>query len=229
MLMQRARRVALLALLAVLGGLALAGCRAEPAVAVYVGKAKYTHAYVDRVVNEIGPTRHPAVVVNRQWVVRLLVTRDLAKQLAAEKSLTVEPADAAVFSDVLKLPAGSEFAKLWADVYALQRAVGATVTPAPVADDDLLRYYRAGVAAGVYPAGVSDDAVRTNLNNSTVLGRLGLRNLLVEAAARQHVTVNPRFAPLAMPLLLQDSGSGQLYEVAVPFPLDTTTGVRDSA
>lgn len=227
--MQRAYRMALCAVLALLGGLALAGCRSEPSVAAYVGDARYTQHDVDRIVNAVGSAEHPAVTVNPQWVVRLLVTRDVARRLATEQHLTVPSADLATFSEVLRLPAGNEYAKLWAEVYSLQRALGATLQPAPIADDDLLRYYRAGVAAGIYPAGAPDDAVRANLSNATIAGRLALRNLIAEAVVRQHVIVNPRFAPLAMPLLLQDSSTGRLYEVAVPFPRDTTTGVHDSA
>src|SRR5262249_32463565 len=72
MAMQRAPRVALVTLLALLGGLGLAGCRSEPSVAAYVGEARHTQAEVDRIAT-VGPKEHPAVIVNRQWVLRLLV------------------------------------------------------------------------------------------------------------------------------------------------------------
>jgi hypothetical protein len=48
-------------------------------------------------------------------------------------------------------------------------------------------------------------------------------------AAAHHVTVNPRYAPLALPFLHIDQQAGRAFQLAVPFPLDTTTGVRDSA
>src|SRR5262245_45285808 len=104
--MQRARRAALCALLALLGGFALAGCRTEPSVAAYVGDARYSLAEVDRIVATAESGKDAAVTADRQWVVRLIVTRDLARQLAAERGLTVEP-DQADAPDRSQSPSGS--------------------------------------------------------------------------------------------------------------------------
>jgi hypothetical protein len=223
MAMQRARRLALGALLILLGGLAVAGCRSEPSVAVYVGNVAYTNADVDRIVNPAGGRTDAAVTVTPQWVVRLIVTRDLAKQLAAEKNVTVEQVDV---SGVLQMPPSDEYAKLWSEVYALQRALVGSVRPQPVSDEDLSRFYQAGVAAGLFRPDVPLPDLREALAGADVAW-FGLRNLIADAAATHHVTVNPRFAPLALPILVRPGG--QVFQLTVPFPVDTTTGVRDSA
>src|SRR5688572_15259376 len=51
--MQRTRRMALLAVLALAGGLVLAGCRSEPKVAAYVGGTRYTVADVSAMTSRI--------------------------------------------------------------------------------------------------------------------------------------------------------------------------------
>ncbi len=222
--MQLARRVALGALAALLAGLALTGCRSEPSVAVYVGNVRYTHADIDRIVNPAAERKGPAVPVSPQWVVRLVVTRDLAKQLVAEKNLEVEPVD---LSRALNMASDDEYARLWNEVLALELALWGSVTPVSATDEDLARVYRAIVQAGLLDPDLPASVVRQQLGGPELAAWLGVRTLIADAVASHHVTVNPRFAPLAMPLLLRGSG-GQPYQIALPFPLDTTTGVRDS-
>jgi hypothetical protein len=225
--MQRARRAALCAVLALLGGFALAGCRTEPSVAVYVGDARYSQAEVDRIVATANATKDAAVTADRQWVVRLIVTRDLARQLAAEKGVTVEPAEVDSLSRVLSPSAGTEYTRLWAEVTILEGELQRTVIPAPVSDDDLLRFYRSGVSAGFFGPGATLEELREQLNARLVAALIGLRRLIADAVVSHHVSVNPRFTPLALPVLLP-SNSGRIYQVAVPFEADTTTGVRDN-
>ncbi len=224
MAMQRARRVVVAALLSLAGGLVVTGCRSEPGVAVYVGGVRYTQEGVDRIVNPAEARKDAAVTVSPQWVVRLIVTRDLARQLAAEKNLTVEPIDV---SGVLNMKADDEYARLWTEVLSLEQALQRAVPPAEATDDDLRRFYQAGVASGLFRPDVPLDVVREELNGPELSALFRLRKAIVDAVQSRHVTVNPRFAPLAMPLLVRNGG--QLFQLAVPFPVDTTTGVRDSA
>jgi hypothetical protein len=221
--MQRARRAALGAALALLGALAMTGCRSEPSVAAYVGSVAYTHADVDRIVNPATARENPAVSVSPQWVVRLIVTRDLAKKLAAEKKLTVETPD---LSPLLNMPATDEYAKLWSEVVALENALGESAPPATITDEDLVRFYHAGVAAGFFRPDVPMGVLRGSAGPE-LAPLFGLRKMFADAAVKHHVSVNPRFAPLAMPLLVRGNG-GRLFQLVVPFPPDSSTGVRDS-
>jgi hypothetical protein len=226
--MQRARRAALCAVLALLGSFALAGCRTEPSVAVYVGDTRYTQAEVDRIVAAANSAKNAVLTADPQWVVRLIVTRDLAKQLAAEKGVKVEPGQVDALSQRWSSFANSEYARLWAEVMVREFALQETVTPAPVSDDDMLRFYRSGVSAGLFGPGLALEDLREQLNGPRFAVLIGLRRLIADAVVSHHVSINPRFTPLALPIL-QQSPSGRLYQVAVPFEADTTTGVHDSA
>jgi hypothetical protein len=227
--MQRARRMALVAALALAAGLALTGCRSQPSVAAYVGDHRYTQADVDRIFNEVKDKPEPAVPATRQRIVRLLVLRDLAKQVATARKVQVKPIGAD-FGQVLNLPTDSAYVKLYQNFYELQSALGEVAQPAKATDDDLFGFYRAGVAAGVFPAGASDEVVRQQLgNNEGVMAVFGLRDLLAAEGDREHVRVNPRFGPLAMPQLQQDQQTGRVFELTVPFRADAKSPVRDSS
>jgi hypothetical protein len=216
--MQPARRVALAALVAVLSGLVLPACRTEPTVAVYVDSHRYTEKSVDRIV-KTGQGNPAGLTASREWVVELLVARDIGEKLVAEQNVTVQHTDTG--------PAAAEYLKLWATVYDIEQALLQTAKQPHLTDADLTGFYRAGVAAGLYPAGATQDQVRAGLNNPGVASVIGLRAMFSDAAAH-HVTVNPRYAPLALPYLHIDP-QGHGYQLAVPFPPDTATGVRDSA
>ncbi len=226
--MQRARRVAFLAVLGLVGGLALAGCRSQPSVAAYVGGHRYSQADVDRIVNQVKDKPEPAVPATRQRVVRLLVLRDLAQRMATERKIEVKPSSGD-FGQALNLPGGSEYVKLYRSFYELQSALEAVAPPGKVNDDDLLGFYRAGVDAGAFRPGASVDEVRQGLaGNQDVLAVFGLRDLLSAEGDREHVRLNPRFGPLALPELQQSQQTGRVYELAVPFRAAANAPVRDS-
>src|SRR5690242_4751574 len=82
--MLRARRVAFVAVLALMGGLALAGCRAQPGAAIYLGTARYTEKYVDELSDQITKLGYDRGN-GRQTVAQWLVVRDLGKRIVADK------------------------------------------------------------------------------------------------------------------------------------------------
>jgi hypothetical protein len=222
----RRARVALFVLVAVVGAPVLTGCRSEPAVAAYVDGTRYTERTIDRIVKQTELPDGSPLTVNRQWVLRLLVMRDVAQRLVAERGLTVQRLDPEIISSTAGMAAPNEYVRLWANTYELESALAPTVKPQALSDDDLARFYPAVVAAGLLPAGLGRQEVRAELNGPQVAGLLGLRTVLADAA-HNHVTVNPRYAPLAMPWLIGGQGSTRLYQMAVPFPADPTSGVRD--
>src|ERR1044071_3666208 len=93
--MQRVRRGALVAVLALVGAVVLTGCRSEPGIAAYVGSEKITIDQVDAVVDAVDKVNAqrttendpPPIAISRQRVLALMVYGDLAKQLMDQKSL----------------------------------------------------------------------------------------------------------------------------------------------
>jgi hypothetical protein len=226
--MQLARRVAFLAVLGLAGCLALAGCRSQPSVAAYVGNHRYSQADVDRILKQVKDKPEPAVPVTRQRIVRLLVLRDLAQRMVTERKIEVKPFRGD-FGQALNLPGDSELVKLYQSFYELRSVLEAVAPPGKVDDDDLLGFYRAGVDAGVFPPGASADQVRQGLaGNQNVLAIFGLRDLLSAEGDREHVRLNPRFGPLALPELQQSPQTGHVFELAVPFRAAANAPVRDS-
>src|SRR5690242_15564510 len=87
--MQRARRLALVAVLALLGALALTGCRSEPSVAAYVGDQKIMVKDIDGVIDDLSGHQlqvNPAQFGDvRQIILADLVFAEFGKRYADDK------------------------------------------------------------------------------------------------------------------------------------------------
>ncbi|HEU4423299.1 MAG TPA: hypothetical protein VFR67_12265 [Pilimelia sp.] len=141
--MQRARRLASIAVVTVAGLLALAGCRTDPAVAAYVGSQRYTEDQVTQIYDELHarvleavrtqtqqqgqgqPAASPSPVpdkvelpVTRQEVVAALIGRDVLKAVAGKQGIAKAELPASELVQLRGLPASAadtEFARVWAE------------------------------------------------------------------------------------------------------------------
>jgi hypothetical protein len=206
------RRFAIIAVLLLAGGLALAGCgKAQPGTAAYVGDTRYTERHVDDIVAEVNrsiPTTRPERP--RQLVVSILVLLDLTRRVADERSLEIRPPDYVGYSRGLGLPVGSEWVRLRAEFVAAGAALLRGVQPVVPTDADLRDIYEAWrIDPGLQP-GVTYEEVAEELRTNTSLPPLvGIRNVLRDQAAKVGLVVSPRYRPLI----------ANIGDSALPMPL----------
>src|SRR3954454_22347303 len=90
--MHRLRRGALLAAVAVLGALALSGCRSQPGVAIYIGDTTYSQKRVEALVSELRTLPNFKAGDARALVTKWIVQRDVAKQMLTARHIALPPA-----------------------------------------------------------------------------------------------------------------------------------------
>jgi hypothetical protein len=224
--MQRVRRLALVAVLTLVGGLALTGCRSEPGVAAYLGAETVSVSEVDGVVEAVdqvnagrGGEGQPApIATSRQLVLGMIVYSRLAQQVIAEKGLTSNTGTIEQASKVYGIPVDHPYAQLLGTYLDRFTTLLPTARDYKPTHDELVRFYEAGVTAGAFPAGATDDDITQNLNNANVAATLGVQAMLDDAGKKRHLTVNPRYAPLPLPVLFSNSVVGlQFAPTGEPF------------
>ncbi len=220
--MHRARLVPA-AILAVLAGLALTGCRTQPGIASYVGDHRLTDNEVEQLVTTIetdvknggGALEKEAYGNIRQLVVQLTVFTEIAKRYAAEKGLTLPEQDYEAAAQQFGLPVTDPFVKLAVDSDSYRNLLLENAQPANPTEADLRDAYDRVVASGVQE--VTFEQLRDELAALPQLrSGVGLRNELSAAADRYGVSVNPRYQPLDMPLSGVPGQSGEIWLVVLP-------------
>jgi hypothetical protein len=230
--MQRARRPVLLAVLALVGTLALTGCRSQPSTALYVGGTSYSQKYVDGLADQLQKVS-PASFSRgdgRQTIAQWLVERDLGKRMVADKHWPAPEVDeqsaTAQIQDALQAGGNGDaraveplrpLIKLYAEYAAYRGAVQQHATPARPTDADYADLYQRFRAAGMLPPDVTEAKFRTGLSQQDqqmILPNLAMRNLYSEAVRKANVTVNPKYG-LAELQLLKTNDNHPI--VVVPF------------
>ncbi|MEV6924657.1 hypothetical protein AB0M46_09125 [Dactylosporangium sp. NPDC051485] len=171
------------AVVAILAGAGLAGCRAEPGVAVYLGDRKVTVDRVDRIVRS-APHSSPGQVVS------LFICGDAGGRLAAERKLEVAPPDPAMFAVYFRLPEDSEYVRLWARCFSLVSAATNVEMARPLTDGEAQRLVDALSAANV-------DVTVADARRHVEIGPLfEAQQHFAEAIRGGDVVVNPRYEPV---------------------------------
>jgi hypothetical protein len=191
-----ARRLPALVALGLLGpaALGLAACRADPAVAAYVGEVRITEAEVDAVIAGLrtvaGGSIEPELAAVRPRVVEMRVLTEVGRGYAEQAGLTVpEPARDQVAAS-LGLPAGNAYAELVATFLAVMDALRGSVEPVPPTEADQREVYDHLVAGGL---AVPFEQVQVELDEQVLGEPVAMRNLLAEAVDRTTVHLNPRY------------------------------------
>jgi hypothetical protein len=191
-----ARRLPALVALGLLGpaALGLAACRADPAVAAYVGEVRITEAEVDAVIAGLravaGGPIEPELAAVRPRVVEMRVLTEVGRGYAEQAGLTVpEPARDQVAAS-LGLPAGNAYAELVATFLAVMDALRGSVEPVPPTEADQREVYDHLVAGGL---AVPFEQVQVELGEQVLGEPVAMRNLLAEAVDRTTVHLNPRY------------------------------------
>lgn len=223
--MQRARRVALVAVLALFSTLVVAGCRTQPGVAAYVGDLRIHESRVDEIGREARASAAPdEYVPTGAQIVATLVTLEVVRRLAGE--LTVAPV--ALTPEELRLrlgaPAGEEYlaAVTQTEAYLralVDRAVGDGV-PGEPNDANAQDEYRRALALGAFTGDFAGFKTTVSGIRDYRLVEYreiaALRDQLVAAAQRYGVRINPRYRPVSYPMLGLLSDGSRFRLVALP-------------
>lgn len=231
--MRPARRLASIVVVAALGLGGLAACRSEPTVAAYLGDQRITDDQVTQIYDgatagvssapaQQQPAPEPsasvaAPPVSRQQVVDLLVTLDLGRKVATEQNVQATQAITAdQVAAELGLAPTSQYAKDYAEWVNLSQGIFAKMgTDVGTATDDQLR--------GLYNALVKVNAIEAGLDLAKIKEAFGggefvaaayqLTDMLEKQASASDTTVNPRYLPLAAPLVVSSNGQAIFYDL----------------
>jgi hypothetical protein len=240
--MQRARRLASTAVVAVLAVAGLSACRADPGVAAYLGGGEtITEAEVEKVYDQAqdeltasreqvqqqattGASGQPAAPVELPFkqkdVLNALLTIDVLEQAAAAKGVQAAPEPT-----VEQIAQGSsysptwEYTKLYARTFQLRAALLPKVTPAPLTDADLRPVYDQLVAGGASDPTPYEQfkSQLSDQNKQALQQSIGLRNELAKIVADDNVKLNPRYGDQQLVLLSAQAGNADVPLVQVSF------------
>jgi hypothetical protein len=227
--MQRARRLASTAVVAVLAVSGLSACRAESDVAAYVGRTTITEARVDEVFEDaerkvaaaVGQVRagqgenpDPSAAapggvqlqIRRKDVLEALLGVDVLGTLAKQRNITPGELNPAQVAQSLNLPADAAYVGIQAQYRAYLSAFAAGAKPVTASPAELREVYDRFKAAGGFqqnavPAFEEFSSTLSPEDRQTLEQSMGLREQLKGDVAKLNVTVNPRYGVRELPLL----------------------------
>lgn len=232
MAMQRARRLASMAVVASLTVAGLSACRSEPSVAAYVGDStRITEKRVQEIWDDARTSLSEAgaqgtVPISRGDIVRTLVSADVMTEVAKRENVTL-PTNLPLgdYATQLKLPEQAEYVRLYAESDALirllrERAGASASSGAQPSDDDLRTVYDTLREAGEVDPSLPFEQFKTQLpadNLQLVITSAAVRDEVAAAAGDLKIKVNPRYQPLQISVLDFQTQQGQLRPlVTVP-------------
>jgi hypothetical protein len=233
MSMQRARRLASVAVVASLGLAGLSACRQAPSVAAYLGSLGRisesrvqevwddAHTAVDRMNAEAAAKQSDqlAVLPSRADIVTTLIAVKVLDQVAKARGLTAQP-DKVLQQDAasLRIPPDTEYMKQYArwDSLVSQLKTGAADAPGPT-DNDLKQVYDVLHAQQGIDPSLSFDQFKQQLpdqNRTLVRMAAAARDQIQQVVAPLKIKVNPRYQPATLSVL-----NFQTEQSAPPQPL----------
>lgn len=255
MSMQRARRLASVAVVATLAVAGLSACRSAPDVAVYFGStAEVSMAEVQRVVDDArtklttardaaaaeqagasAPAQPPVKVpFSGPDVVGALVSRDVVNRIAQQRNIRL-PAQLPVdeVAQSLGLPADTEYVRLYTETRLLFSQLLQNATPQDASDADVRAVFEVFQGTGAMQPGLTFEQFRTQVSPEAIqtLGRAVAVKKDVQAQLDQlDVRVNPRFEQSEVAVYTEPGPNNQpLSLVAVPLADTATSPVTDAS
>jgi hypothetical protein len=235
--MQRARRLASVAVVASLAVSGLSACRSAPSVAAYVGSAKITEDRVDRIFADAKAKAAPAAAgqpvtgLARQDIVSTLVGLDVLRAYAKEKSLTAAELPVADVAKSLSLQADAAYVPIFTEFEGLLQSISAKATPAQLTEADVRDIYQRFQAGGGVQGQTFEQfaGTLTQQDQQVLQQRISLRNELQPAAAKLDIDINPRYTS-GITLLSAGGADGKSVPLVI-VPLgnaDDTVPVTDA-
>jgi hypothetical protein len=237
MAMQRARRLASVAVVASLAVSGLSACRSAPNVAAYVGSAKITEDRVDRIFSDaktkaVEPAAgQRATGLARQDIVSTLVGLDVLRAYAKEKGLTAAALPADNVAKSLSLKADAAYVAIFTEFEGLLQAISAKAPPAQITEADVRDIYQKLQAGGGLQGQTFEQfAGSLSQQDQQVLQqRISLRNELQPAAAKLDIDINPHYTSGITLLSAAGADGKSVALVVVPLgKADDTVPVTDA-
>jgi hypothetical protein len=223
MAMQRARRLASVAVVASLAVAGLSACRSEPSVAAYLGDVRVTEARVqgiwdeahDKLAAAAGDDAGKPVTmpISRADVVSAVLGTEVLAEVAKQRSVTL-PADLTLgdYATALRLPETTEYVRLFAQTDAYVKALREKVTSPPEpTDDDLREVFDVLVTQQQVNAAGSFEEFKTALppqNKQLVQTAVAVRNEITKVADGLDIRVNPKYQPAGIAVLQFQTNEG---------------------
>lgn len=233
--MQRARRLASVAVVAALAVAGLSACRSSPGTAAYIGGgADISQDQVDALYKD-AMTKVSAAApgstsvtphVTRQQIVDTLVGLDVLKAYAKDNAITPQALDADQLAASLSLKPGSKFAPFYAQYQGYLAAAGAKApvhqpTEAEVRDI-YNRWHTAGMAGNpTFEAWVGQ---LQQQDQQFLTARLSLQQAVEPVAAKMDIVINPRYPSSFSLLSVFDTQGRPVTLLEIPVG-DPTKGV----
>ena len=224
----RVRRLAAVVALALAAGPALTGCRSQPGVAVYLGDRRVSAAEVDGIVKAVngesdrrlaawvharatnpGSLPPPMVRTSGTEVVSLIVLAGLGRRVIGERGLDTRQVPVDTVAETFGLAPTDPYVALWVDYLTGLQSVAAAEPARPLTDDEADRLYTAGAAG---PDADYDDAIHTFKSSVGLATLFEAQGRLGAAMGAAGVSVNPRYGPVVLPVVL----NGRHLDVGFP-------------
>ena len=210
--MQRARRLASVAVVASLAVAGLTACRSAPGTDAYIGAGagsatisqdEVEALYKDARANGTGPrtetdgsVTQPAQL-SRQDILATLVGLDVLRKYGKDSGVTPQAVAPAQVASSLFLDPAAKYVPVYAQYEGYLEAAAAKVQPQQLTEAEVRDVYDRLNAAGVLPnstfeswAGNLDQSIQQLLGQ-----RIGLQKQLAQVAAKMDIVVNPRYQP----------------------------------
>jgi hypothetical protein len=256
--MQRARRLASVAVVATLAVTGLAACRSAPDVAVYTGRsATVTVAEVQRIWDDardkLTAARDEAAANGEQAgasaaasapvevpfdapdVVSTLVSHDVVTRLARAQNVTL-PADLPLdrAGQSIGLPGDAEYTRLYTETRLLFDQLMQKATPAQTSDADLRAVFKVfEETPGAMPAGTTYEQFQQQVPQEALqtLGRaVTVRDQVQQQLDQLDIRVNPRYDSAEISVYAEPGPNNEtLSLVSVPLAGTDTAPVTDAA
>jgi hypothetical protein len=257
MLMQRARRLASVAVAASLAVTGLAACRSAPDVAVYFGSAaQISVAEVQRVVEDARDRLQAArdaatqddpaagasaeaqapidVPFDGPEVVGTMVGHEVITRIARQRNVALPgqlPLDRAAQS--LGLPADAEYVKIYTETRLLFELLMQSASPAQTTDTDLRAVFQVFEDTGQMQPGTTYESFKSQVPQQALetLGRaISVRNDVQTQLGELDVRVNPRYEPAEISVYAEPGPNNEtLSLVSVPLADMSSAPVTDAA
>jgi hypothetical protein len=253
--MQRARRLASVAVVATLAVTGLSACRSAPDVAVYFGSAaEYSTAEVERVVTDArtkltaardaalteqagasAPAQGPIEVpFTGPDVVSALVSRDVVTRIAQQQSVAL-PAQLplAEAAQSLGLPADTEYVRIYTETRLLLNQLLQKASPQPASDEEVRAVFKVFEATGAMQPGLTYEQFRQQVSPEAIqtLGRaVAVKQEVQKQLDTLDVRVNPRFEESEVAVYTEPGPNNEpLSLVSVPLSDTATSPVTDAS
>ena len=241
--MQRARRLASVAVVAAVAVIGLSACRSQPDVAAYSDAGNISVQRVQQVYDDAatkhdrdqarlaatggaqpspsGTTAPDKVALTGSDVLRTLLTHDVLVRLAQRHNVAIPPATALdQYAAVTRLPADSEYLRMLVETENLGVALAQSEPAGTLTAADTQDIYNTIKSQNAIAPGttVEQFAGQLSAEGKKALGAaIAVRNEARDDLNKQHVRLNPRYQVSELPVLVQRGQDGSpLTLVATP-------------